>query len=48
MLPDPEICLTNPPWQAVHRDHHIYCHIALDELRKIDPVVSIKEANHAG
>ena len=48
MLPDPDICLTNPPWQEVHRDHHIYCHIALDELRKIDPVVSIKEANHAG
>ena len=48
MLPDPEICLTNPPWQAVHRDHHIYCHIALDELRKIDPVVSIKEVKHAG
>ena len=48
MLPDPDICLTNPPWQEVNRDHHIYCHIALDELRKIDPVVSIKEVNHAG
>ena len=48
MLPDPDICLTNPPWQEVHRDHHIYCHIPLDELRKIDPVISIKEAEHYG
>ena len=48
MLPDPDICLTTPPWQEVHPDHHIYCHIALDELRKFDPVVSIKETNHAG
>ena len=48
MLPDPDICLTNPPWQEVNPDHHIYCHIPLDELRKIDPVVSIKEVNHAG
>jgi peptide/nickel transport system ATP-binding protein len=48
MLPEPDICLTNPPWQEIHRDHHIYCHIPLDDLRKIDPVVSIKEATHAG
>ncbi len=48
MLPDPDICLTNPPWQEIHPDHHIYCHIPLDALRKIDPVVSIKEVNHAG
>jgi peptide/nickel transport system ATP-binding protein len=48
MLPEPDICLTNPPWQEVHRDHHIYCHIPLDELRKIDPVISIKEAKHYG
>ena len=48
MLPNSDICLTNPPWQEVHRDHHIYCHIPLDELRKMDPVVSIKEATQAG
>ncbi|MCP4631176.1 MAG: dipeptide ABC transporter ATP-binding protein [bacterium] len=48
LLPNPDICLTNPPRQEVNRDHHIYCHIALDELRKIDPVISIKEINHAG
>jgi len=48
MLPDPDICLTDPPWQEVSPDHHVYCHIPLDELRKIDPVVNIKEVNHAG
>ncbi len=48
MLPDPDICLTDPPWQEVNPDHHIYCHIPLETLRKIDPVVSIKEVDHAG
>ncbi len=48
LLPNPEICLTDPPWQEIHPEHHIYCHIPLDELRKIDPVISIKEVNHAG
>ena len=48
MLPDPDICLINPPWQEVRQDHHIYCHMALDELRKMDPVFSIKEIPQAG
>jgi peptide/nickel transport system ATP-binding protein len=48
MLPDPDICLTDPPWQEVNPDHHIYCHVPLETLRTIDPVVSIKEVNHAG
>ena len=48
MLPDPDICLTDPPWQEVNSDHHIYCHIPLETLSRIDPVVSIKEVNHAG
>jgi len=48
MLSDPDICLTDSPWREVNPDHHIYCHIPLDELRKIDPVISIKEVNHAG
>ena len=48
LLPDPDICLTDPPWQEVNPEHHIFCHISLDELRKIDPVISVKEVNHAG
>jgi peptide/nickel transport system ATP-binding protein len=48
MLPDPDICLTDPPWREVGPNHHIYCHIPLEELRKVEPVVSIKEVNHAG
>lgn len=48
MLSDPDICLSDPPWREVNPDHHIYCHIPLDELRKVDPVVSIKEVKHAG
>jgi peptide/nickel transport system ATP-binding protein len=48
LLPNPEICLTTPPWQEVNPEHHIYCHIPLEELRKIDPVLDVKEACHAG
>ena len=43
LLPNPEICLTNPPWQEVNPEHHIYCHIPLEELRKIDPVLNIRK-----
>jgi peptide/nickel transport system ATP-binding protein len=48
LLADPDVCLTDPPWQEVNPDHHIYCHIPLDELRKVDPVISTKEVDHAG
>jgi peptide/nickel transport system ATP-binding protein len=43
LLPNPEICLTNPAWQEVNPEHHIYCHIPLDELREIEPVLDVKE-----
>jgi len=48
LLPNPEICLTTPPWQEVNPEHHIYCHVPLEELRKVDPVLNIKEAAHDG
>jgi peptide/nickel transport system ATP-binding protein len=50
-LPDNgAICVQEaPPAQYDTEEHRIYCHIPLDELRKIEPVVSIeKEARHAG
>jgi peptide/nickel transport system ATP-binding protein len=42
MLPDGgKICeLETPPWQYNTDDHRIYCHIPLEELRKLDPVVT--------
>lgn len=47
MLDDPSVCETAPePHQQ--GDHRIACHIPLEELSKIDPVISIKEENHAG
>jgi peptide/nickel transport system ATP-binding protein len=48
LLSDPEICLTTPPWQEVNPEHHIYCHVPLEELRKIDPVLNIKGVSRAG
>ena len=48
LLSNPEICLKEPPWQEAGKEHNIFCHIPLEELRKIEPVVSVKEVSHAG
>ena len=42
MLPDGgAICeVEAPPWQYNTPEHRIYCHIPLEELRKLDPVVT--------
>jgi peptide/nickel transport system ATP-binding protein len=47
MLPDGgKICETEvPPWRTSDRNHQILCHIPLEELRKIDPVVKVKSTN---
>jgi peptide/nickel transport system ATP-binding protein len=44
MLPDGgRICETEtPPWRQNGPDHRILCHIPLDQLKKIDPVVHQK------
>ena len=47
MLPDPGICETAPEPQQ-NGEHRIACHIPLEELRKIDPVISVQEVKHAG
>jgi peptide/nickel transport system ATP-binding protein len=41
MLPDGgHICeKETPPWRATDQGHRILCHISLEELKKIDPVV---------
>jgi len=42
LLPDGgRICEEEaPPWQHNSEEHRIYCHIPLDELRKMEPVVT--------
>jgi len=51
LLPDEgKICETTvPPWQVVSSEHKIFCHIPLEQLRQIDPVVhqpGLKESTH--
>ena len=45
MLPDGgKICeMTEPPWQNAGDGHHILCHIPLETLRTLDPVVQVSE-----
>lgn len=33
-----------PPWREVGNGHRIFCHIPLDELRKMEPVVTVTPA----
>jgi peptide/nickel transport system ATP-binding protein len=44
MLPDGgKICETEtPPWRDSQKGHRILCHIPLEELEKVDPVVQLK------
>jgi peptide/nickel transport system ATP-binding protein len=46
MVPDEgKICeKETPPWQDSQRGHRILCHIPIEELAKIDPVVNVKAA----
>jgi len=45
MLPDGgRICeVEAPPWREARKGHRIFCHIPLEELRRIDPVVGPPE-----
>jgi peptide/nickel transport system ATP-binding protein len=41
MLPNPEICETEPPWRQVDgSEHRIFCHHTLETLSGFDPVVT--------
>ena len=42
LLPDGgKVCETEtPPWRQNTPDHRIFCHIPLEELRKMDPVIT--------
>lgn len=40
LLPDPDICLTEPPWRDVGPDHQIFCHHTVETLSSFDPVIA--------
>lgn len=46
MLPDNgKICeIEEPPWQSSQKGHRILCHIPLEELEKMDPVIQKPDA----
>jgi peptide/nickel transport system ATP-binding protein len=39
LLPDPEICLTTPPWRDAGDGHRIFCHHDLETLSSFEPVI---------
>jgi len=51
LLPDPDICLTTPPWRDAGDGHRIFCHHDLETLSSFEPVIegisSKKEVEHA-
>jgi peptide/nickel transport system ATP-binding protein len=41
LLPNPEICETEPPWREVNGgEHRIFCHHTLETLNSFEPVVT--------
>jgi peptide/nickel transport system ATP-binding protein len=40
LLPDPEICKTEPPWRETGNGHRIFCHHTLETLSSFEPVVT--------
>ncbi|HEX9926674.1 MAG TPA: ABC transporter ATP-binding protein [Anaerolineae bacterium] len=50
LLPDPDICLTTPPWRETDDGHRIFCHHTLETLSSFEPVIetqSKKESQYA-
>jgi len=39
LLPHPSVCETDPPWQENGNGHWIRCHISMDDLARLDPVI---------
>jgi peptide/nickel transport system ATP-binding protein len=40
LLPDPQICETEPPWREAGNGHRIFCHHTLETLSSFEPVIS--------
>ena len=41
LLPNPEICVTDPPWRQMDDEHRIFCHHSLETLNSFEPVVTV-------
>ena len=39
LLPDPDICFENPPWRETEEGHRICCHLSMEDLSDLDPVL---------
>ena len=48
LLSDPDICLQGPPWRSMANGHQICCHLSLEALAVLEPVVGPKENEHVG
>jgi peptide/nickel transport system ATP-binding protein len=44
LLPDPELCKTDPPWRVAGEDHRIFCHHTLEQLSSFGPVITTSES----
>ncbi|HEX6385981.1 MAG TPA: ABC transporter ATP-binding protein, partial [Anaerolineae bacterium] len=50
LLPDPDVCLTEPPWRDAGNGHRIFCHHTLETLSSFEPVIDsqpTEEVQHA-
>ncbi len=40
LLPDPSVCLTEPPWREAGDGHRIFCHHTVETLSNFEPVIA--------
>jgi peptide/nickel transport system ATP-binding protein len=48
LLDDPSVCESEPPWRENSSGHRISCHLTLEKLSALEPVIAEKETSHAG
>ena len=48
LLDDPDVCETEPPWRETETGHRISCHLTLEQLSSLGPVLEKEEMSHAG
>ena len=47
ILDDPSVCETAPPWRQYPSGHRISCHLPLEKLAELQPVLAKEETSHA-
>ena len=48
LIDDPRVCETDPPWRTTENGHKICCHLPIEKLRSLKPVINPLAVARAG